>query len=246
MDRVAYTRHYELDKAHFWREGKRELVLRHVRAELGDREGAALVDIGGACSVVTQELGDLGDLLVLEPDAEIAAQARAQLGVRVELGALPDALPLADGSVDLVTLLDVLEHIDDDAASLATIRRLLRPGGLLVLTVPAYAWLWSEHDEALHHKRRYTQGELRRLLEAAGFEVERMTYYTSLLLPLIAAQRALQRLRPRSGPPRYRVKVPSGAVNRALAWVMRAERWLLGRTDLPAGSAILALARRPR
>lgn len=207
-----------------------------------DPRGARIVDIGGACTVIAGQLASLGEFTLVEPDEETARQARQQLGVEVAIGGLPD-LPASVDHCDIVTLLDVLEHIDDDHAALVAIRRVLVPGGILVCTVPAYQLLWSEHDEALHHKRRYRRRQLQQRLEAAGFEVLTLTSYTTALLPLVAGQRLASRLRHREGPPQYRVTVPGPVTNRLLGSVMTLERVLLRHISLPVGSSILAVAR---
>lgn len=248
MDRSAYDRWLELDGVHFWRIAKRELVLGlAARHSPPPRPGAALriLDIGGANSLLSRALARLGDLTLVEPDAETVALVRAAAGLDVRVGHLPDALPVA-GPFDLITLLDVFEHIDDDRAAARVVRDLLRPGGVLIASVPALPLLWSDHDVANHHFRRYVRRDFRELLLGAGLVIERLTYFTSLLLPLVAAQRLLSRLR-RGIPERseYPVRVPPAPLNRALLGVMGLERALLRRLDLPLGSSLIAVCRRP-
>lgn len=243
MNREVFESYLQLDREHFWRKAKRKLVL----GWLDDMSPAGRVlDIGGAASLITRELKRYGSVTVVEPDGEMVEIGRESSEIDVLQGGFP-GLPV-NGSFDLITLLDVLEHLDDDRAALAEIRRLLCPGGLFLLTVPAYMWLWTDHDVALHHKRRYTRSELHALLGEAGFDVLRISYYTSFLLPVMAAQRmvgqmGLRRASRATRPAVYRVKTPPPLVNRACGAIMAFERWLLRRYRLPAGGAIIALCR---
>ncbi len=241
MDPTAYARHYQLDAKHFWRIAKRRLVLEWLEHYLPSAEGRKVLDIGGACSVISQQLERFGEVTVVEPDQESVAQARSELHVAAIVGALPHDLHVA-GPFDVITLLDVLEHIDDDLESLKTIHGLLRPEGVFILTAPAYQWLWSEHDQVLHHRRRYSRARLRDRLSAAGFQVDRISYYTSLLFPAVAAQRLGRRLKRSPHQPAYRVQVPHRLLNATLGAVMSFERRMLRYVDLPFGSALIAVA----
>lgn len=247
MDKSVYDRFLALDERHFWRRGKRELVMSWLESALGAPRGdLRLLDVGGATSLVTRELSVFGRVTVVEPEASCVALLAGDARVTAVQGGLP-GLPV-QGPFDVVTLLDVLEHLDDDVGGLRELFDLLRPGGHLLLTVPAYQWLWSDHDVVLHHRRRYTRGTLEPVIRAAGFELVRASYYTSLLLPLMAAQRLGSRLKPRAASqahPEYDVKIPPAPLNAALSAVMRLERAVVDQTALPAGGALVALCRRP-
>ena len=195
MDRSAYDVFLEMEEKHFWRIAKRRLVLATILRHVAPDAPLRILDIGGCCSLTGKQLETYGEVFRVEPDTAAARVATERLRVTVHPGSLPDDLP-GQGPYDLITLLDVLEHVDQDAASLATICASLRPGGWFVCTVPAYMWLWSDHDVSLHHKRHYTRNGLRKLLLAAGFEIHRLTYYTSFLLPLLATDRWRRKLRP--------------------------------------------------
>src|SRR4051794_5594519 len=154
MDRTAYDRYFALEKKHFWRIARRELVLELVDKHKPAGDALRLLDIGGACTLVSRELQRFGQVTVIEPDAPTAEFARTELGLDVRVGSLPDAIPV-DGLFDVITLLDVIEHIDDDKEALTAVKALLRPSGLLLITVPAVPLLWSDHDVSVHHRRRY-------------------------------------------------------------------------------------------
>ena len=248
MDRSAYDRWFELEDRHFWRIAKRELILELVekwKPEPAPGQPLKLLDIGGACTLLTRELGRFGDITLVEHDKKTAEFAAETLGLDVLHGSLPDRLPVS-GPFDVVTLIDVLEHLDDDVAAARAVHDILRPGGLLVASVPAVPLLWGEHDISVHHKRRYMANTLRPVLDAAGFEIERMTYHTSLLFPAVFAQRMWSRLRKGiKEHAEYPVKVPPAIINKPFYSIMNLERKLMRRFDMPIGSSLVAICRRP-
>lgn len=151
-------------------------------------------------------------------------------------------VPLSDGALDLVTCLDTLEHIDDDVAALAEIHRILKPGGHGLFTVPAHPFLFSAHDRALHHVRRYRRAEFKQKILAAGFKLRRFTYINSVLFPLVALVRLL---RPDRGQAASDTQgVPFAPLNAALYLAFSAERLPLAVMNLPVGVSLLALATR--
>jgi SAM-dependent methyltransferase len=143
---------------------------------------------------------------------------------------------------DLIALLDVLEHVPDDLASLRAIHRRLKPGGALLLTVPANPWMWSAHDAAHHHFRRYTKAQLADLFRRAGLEVKLLSYFISLLFPLIAAARAVGKITRRESADD---RLPRDSVNGALKRVFGLEAGLIGRVPMPFGVSLVAVVRRP-
>lgn len=186
-------------------------------------------------------IGRFGPAVGIESDP-VLLEAAQQRGLEVEAGALPGDLPVLPGPLDAVCLFDVLEHIEDDAQALAAVRGLLRPGGLLFITVPAYAWLWSAHDERLGHCRRYTAGRLRRAVEGAGFRVRRLTYFNTILALPVMVLRLLGRALGREA---HDLRRPGTLLNRALAACFALEARLLRWGAFPFGISILMVARRP-
>jgi SAM-dependent methyltransferase len=152
-------------------------------------------------------------------------------------------LPFPDDTLDLVLALDVLEHLDDDAAGLAEIARTLRPGAPAVLAVPAFQSLWGLQDELAHHRRRYRRPGLLAAVRAAGLEVERATYFNALLLPAIWAGRRILRTVPHNLLSEAQIRVPG--LNRPLRALFGGERHLLRLLDLPLGVSLFCLARKP-
>jgi len=246
LDRSAYQRHLDIDRSHFWRVAKREL-LRDLLNEIGPPERKLrLLDIGGASSLYPAVLAEWGSVTVVEPDGECVETAKAVLGTDIRQGSLPDDLGV-EGPFDVISTLDVLEHIEDDQRALTAIRSLLARDGRLIITVPALQSLYSDHDRALHHFRRYDRRTLTEAIEGAGLRVQRMGYWTSLLLPLLAAQRALSKtrsvLRPNANP-EYTVKLPGKTANSLLSVAMTMERYLLRSMRMPLGSSLFAVAER--
>ena len=180
----------------------------------------------------------------VELGAEALAIARGR-GLQVARS-LATRLPVPRASFGVVVALDVLEHLDDDAAAAREIWESLEPGGVLVATVPAYTILWSSHDVALGHQRRYRRRQLRDVLESAGFAIERCSYVMSAVLPVAAVVRLAERLKPRSARPATSgyVGVP-GALNELLTRVVGFDGLLIRHMVLPFGLSVLAVARRP-
>jgi ubiquinone/menaquinone biosynthesis C-methylase UbiE len=262
VDPRLYAPLRELERTHWWFRGRRRILLAALaRARV---RAASLLDVG--CGAGTH----------LELLAERFPGARC-VGIDVERAPLrfcrddgghrvcqADAarLPFASGSFELVTALDALEHVEDDAAALRECFRVLRPGGALLASVPAFRSLWGSVDELGHHHRRYRRSELLARVEAAGFEVVLDRYFNFLLFPPIAAVRWFGRMRrgkaaqrPRSEPQAseaHRAEpvrsdfdlVAGGPLGALLAGVLGAEARLLA-LRAPFGVSLLCVARRP-
>lgn len=239
MDHAYVAAHIEEDRQHWWFRGR----LRVLRATLGatlPRRSLKLLELGCGTGNVLRALRDFGEAVGMEPDERLIAAARAD-GLDVRRGTIPDDLVVPEGWADVVLLLDVLEHLDDEGGALATARRALAAGGTLVVTVPAFDWLWSAHDRALGHRRRYTAGRLRRVVEGAGFRVARVTYFSTLLFPAFALVRCLKRGR---GPEAHDLRRAPVGLNRLLEGCFALERHLVPPVRLPFGSSLLLIAQR--
>jgi SAM-dependent methyltransferase len=240
MDPAYAAVHAEEDRAHWWFLGRRAVILAEMARRL-PASGVRLAELGCGSGGMLEALGRFGTAVGVEMDPTLRARARER-GLDVRAGALPDTIPLEPGRWDVVCHFDVLEHVDDEAGALAACRRLLAPGGRLFVTVPAYAWLWSRHDELLGHRRRYTARALRRAAERGGYAVERLTYFNTLLAPPIMAVR-LARAALRG--PGHDLDRPAPTLNRALAACFSAEARLLRWVSPPFGISILLAARLP-
>ena len=240
MDPAYLAAHVEEDDQHWYFRGRLAVIIGALRRVLPQRP-LRLVDIGCGTGAVLRGLADFGEAVGVEVNEILLAVARAA-GLDARKGALPDDLPIAAGWADVVLLLDVIEHLDDDVAALRAARRVLADGGVLVVTVPAYPWLWSGHDVALGHRRRYVAGGLRRLVEGAGYRVERLTYFNTVLFPAIVATRLYKRLR---GDDRHDLQRPGPALNGFFGTLFALERHVVPSPALPFGTSLMVVARRP-
>jgi SAM-dependent methyltransferase len=230
------------DEQHWWYRGRR-LILRAVLDRLPLEPAARLLDAGCGSGRTLDELARYGRVSGVDLSAEAveAARRRGHEDVRV---ARVEQLPFAGATFDAVTCLDVVEHTPDDRATLAELRRVTRPGGLLLVTVPAYQALWSWHDEANLHFRRYDSSSLRAAARAAGWDVVIDTHFNSLLLAPAAAVRLAQRHR--RGHARSDLDLTPPVLNGVLELPLRLEsRLVAAGARLPAGLSLLAVLRRP-
>jgi len=239
VDPAYVAVHLEEDRRHWYFRARLAVLLAVLRREIA-RRPARVVELGCGSGNVLEALGEFGEALGVEADERLVAAARAA-GLDVRRGSLPHDVPVPTGSADAVLLLDVIEHVDDDVAALGAARRLLRPGGLLLVTVPAHPWLWSAHDVALGHRRRYTARGLRRTVEAAGLRVVRTSHFNTVLFPAIAAVRIVKRAAGSGG---HDLRRPPAPVNRLLERCFALERHVVPRASLPFGASLLLVGRR--
>ncbi|MGQ0562344.1 MAG: class I SAM-dependent DNA methyltransferase [Gemmatimonadota bacterium] len=243
MDKQLYAAFDAIEATHWWFVGRAHIVMSLLRRALPARtRRPRILDLGCGTGGMLLHLRTLGEIAGTDTSPDAVAIAREKSGADVRLGSLPYDIPFERTAFDVVTLLDVLEHVDDDVASLATIRDLLRPGGLLVCTVPAHQYLWSEHDVLNEHKRRYSRSELRRKLLDAGFELPMLSFYNMFFYPPVAALRLLRRGRSKGTPQLGIVPRP---INALLTAVFASERYLLRLARLPIGISLIAIARKP-
>jgi len=242
MDRATYDRMRVLQDGHWWFEGRRRILSGLIGA-LALPKPAQILEVGCGPGGNLAMLKRFGEVTALEPDDASRAYAAERTGVRVEGGLLPDGLPFAPASFDLVCAFDVIEHVDEDAASVAALARLLKPGGYLATTVPGQPWMWSRHDELHHHKRRYRLGAYRAMFEAAGLKVTTSSYFNTLLFAPIAGVRALKMLTGSTAADDD--AMPAAPVNRLLTGLFAAEGPWLRHAALPIGVSIVLIARNP-
>lgn len=246
MSEATFDVMARLEREHWWFRAKRTLVEQELR-RIGEHGGVA-VDVGCGTGEMVRSLSGLGFHSVVGTDlSEYALQLASRDSAGSSRYAVTPAerLPFSDGSVTCVTSLDVVEHLVDDHAAVREFARVLRPGGVMVLAVPAYRWAWSEHDDALGHKRRYRAGALVQLATAGGFRVRRCTYYHSWLVPLayLLRKTPLRRLVRSSA---EEASYANPVVNAVLVGVTRLERFVTRLGDLPFGLSILLVAVAPQ
>ena len=239
MERVVYEQMAELDQRHWWYRARRQVLADLIRRTVRPPANAKLLEIGCGTGHNLAMLGRFGEVDALELDDEARAVAEQRLAKSVMSSPLPELAGVPEKHYDLIAALDVVEHIDDDVAALASIAKRLKPGGKLLVTVPAHQWMWSAHDVVNHHKRRYSKRALKALFAGSPLKLEAIGYFNSLLFPLAMAERLSSRLR---GEDDANLSLPPKALNATLEAVFAAERYLVGRLPLPPGLSLFAIA----
>ena len=243
MDRQIYDRMRAAEQSHWWFTARREILFSEI-SRLPLPRPAQVLEVGCGTGGNLEMLSRFGSVCAIEPDDESRLYAAERSGLNIQPGLLPAGLPAFAQAFDLVAAFDVVEHVEDDAGAVAALGRLLRPGGLVITTVPAHQWMWSAHDEHHHHKRRYSLAGYRALFQQAGLTLRRATYFNTLLFPPIAAVRVLRGVAGSKGGDDE--SQPPAVLNRLLHKTFAAEKTLLKVGDLPFGVSILAVAERPR
>ena len=239
MERVVYQQMAELDQRHWWYRARREVIAALIRRLANPAPGAEILEIGCGTGHNLAMLGEFGHVDALELDEEVRAFAEQRLGRSIMSAPLPELADVPERHYGLVGAFDVIEHIDDDAAAVASIATRLRPGGKFVMTVPAHPWMWSAHDVVNHHKRRYSKRALRALIESSPLKLDRIGYFNSLLFPAAVAERLSSKLR---GKNNSDLVLPPAPFNAALERTFALERHLVGRLPLPLGLSLFAVA----
>jgi len=239
MDRAVYDRMAEIDGEHWWFAARREIIARLIERQAGLPTKARILEVGAGTGSNLSLLMRYGRVDAIEPDDQARALASARSGLAIKSGLLPDGVELEDGAYDLIVLLDVLEHIPDDGGTLAALRSKLAPTGRLMVTVPAMPWLWSAHDAAHHHQRRYTAATLARVFGEAGYRVRYCSHFNTVLFPLIAAARIAGRVTGREGGDDA---IPPRPVNKLLQGLFGLERHAIGRIKVPFGVSLALVA----
>lgn len=238
MDREVYDRMAQHDATHWWYVARRRILSGLIADKIKPAPGARILEIGCGTGHNFEMLGRFGHVDAIEIDEGARALAQERLGRSILTAPLPELTGIADGSYDMIALLDVLEHIGDDLASLTHIKRKLKPGGKILLTVPANPWMWSAHDVAHHHHRRYTKSGFAQVAQKAGLKIELLNHFNSLLFPVAAVARIIGKA---MGKKTSDDQMPSPAINRILTGIFGLERHLVGQVPLPAGVSLVAI-----
>jgi SAM-dependent methyltransferase len=243
MERKVYEQMAKLDGSHWWFTARRRILDGLIERVVKPPSGARILELGAGTGHNLAMLSRFGEVEASELDPIARELASERLGRPVKEAALPDLSMFPADSYDLIALLDVLEHVPDDKGSLAAIKTRLKPGGALLLTVPANPWMWSAHDAAHHHHRRYRKGQIETLARNAGYEIELLSPFNSLLFPPIAAVRLVGKM---TGKDDSDDAMPGDLINKTLDAIFGLERSLIGRVPMPFGVSLVAVLRRPR
>ncbi|CAN5741170.1 class I SAM-dependent methyltransferase [soil metagenome] len=246
MNPEEYQKLERLDRDHWFYRGKRAIVRHWIERYADLQADDLLIDAGMGTGTWLVEMSPSCKVLGLDDHDESLEVARPRLEAVGGnwLKTTLDQIDLPDGCATVVTAMDVLEHLDDDRSALREMIRLTRPGGLIVITVPALRWLWSDWDVVLHHRRRYHRADLRKLVDEPGVELLRCAYFNSAALPPIGLVRLWRKLRPpKPGAPRSEDAIPARPLNGLLYHSMVAPAcWPWFRP--PMGVSLLAVLKR--
>ncbi len=240
MNPEEYTKMYELEDHYWWFVGRRQLALNLLKKHSPNSHPDVL-DLGCGTGVVLRELASWAKPTGLDMSHLALGFCRKRSLNQLVIGDGAQ-LPIAGESMDAIIGLDIFEHIEDDVTAFSEAFRVLRPGGILVLSVPAFKSLWGPHDVALMHFRRYRTSEVRRKLESAGFQVKRASYSVFFLFPIVVVWRLFEKRK--RGPAKASLVTLPKWLNSILIGLQDVEARMLSSFDLPWGSSVIAVAQR--
>ena len=242
MKSSEYKQMAEVENTYWWHVGRKYIVSNILEQILPKDQHYTILNIGCGTGGTVPLLSKFGRVVNIDTSDEALSICRT-LGVSNVIKIDRKALPFQKESFELAIALDVLEHIENDLEVLKEWNGLLKPGGKLVLTVPAYQWLWSEHDESLHHYRRYTASKLHQLLNLAGYKVDKRSYAIFSTFPLIVGYRLIRSILPKKERSSSYVFLPS-SINSLLIGILKIEATVLKYINIPFGTSILVVAKK--
>ena len=238
MEKYLYDELFNHETKHWWFLARREIIVRLLQYFSPDKDNA-LLDIGCGCGANLVTLSRYYNCQGVEPSDE-GIDYCAQRKLKVKNGFLPDKIDYPDNSFDIITMIDVLEHIEQDGLAVKTVNRLLKKDGIFLATVPAYQWLYTKRDEFHHHYRRYSKSQLESIISSSGLKKIILSYYNTLLFPLALAERGTKKLLKKDKPEPDLV-IPPKPINNFFKSVFAFEKKLLPRIPLPYGLSLIAV-----
>ena len=232
-----------MEETHWWHAARRRIVLDWIEERYPDRSDLSILDAGCGTGLMLQQMSHLGKLEGVDISEEALEFCRKRGLLNVRSADVLD-LPFQASRFDVVTALDVLEHLDDDSGALREWRRVLKPGGRIFIFAPAHRWLWSLQDEVSHHKRRYTFATLRDTILSSGLAVERQTYVSAFLLPVIYLGRQWLKVQRRFREANTENDLHPEWSNGILRTIFESEIPILRRTNMPFGASLLSVAQK--
>jgi 2-polyprenyl-3-methyl-5-hydroxy-6-metoxy-1,4-benzoquinol methylase len=235
MEDVLYDIFYEVEKKHWWFKARLHILLYFLKDRIKLKKENRLLDVGCGTGAVLESLQKEYDAFGIDMSDKAIEFCKLQGISRVTVSSL-DQVPSSD-KFDILTFFDVIEHIEKDEEVLQNAYNLLVAGGNILITVPAYKFMWSSHDDLNLHYRRYTKKQLKEKVEAAGFKVEHITYYNTFLFPLALIQRLFSNLQ--KNPDHADLSVPNSFLNNLLYKIFVSEKKIISKASFPFGVSIL-------
>ena len=242
MEKALYGEMYEREGDYWWFAARRRIVLSLVDRYVKPAHTPRFLDVGCGTGSMLQALEGRGEAVGVDASEEALALAATRTGAELVRGEVPGVLYGLGRNFDCVLMLDLLEHVEDDAGTAGAAAGLLEEDGVMIITVPAHPWLYAPRDAYHHHLRRYRKGEVRRLVAGTGLAEEFTSYYNALFFPVAVAQRLWSRLGGKEPGPD--IKPLPRSLNGIMEESFAAERFLLGRMPLPWGLSLVAVARK--
>jgi 2-polyprenyl-3-methyl-5-hydroxy-6-metoxy-1,4-benzoquinol methylase len=241
MEEQLYRKFYEVETSHWWFSTRQKIIGDMIKRKAALRPSSKILDVGCGTGAILAMLSTQYEAWGTDT-SPIAIEYCRKRGIANAFCCTLETFPHPEMRFDLITMFDVIEHIDDDIGVLRQARQLLKAGGKILVTVPAYEFLWSIHDDLNHHKRRFVRSQLRKVLEASGFNVELISYYNTILFPSAVVQRITKKfIMPATD---TTLNIPALWLNSLLGKIFSFERILLKRFSLPFGLSLIAVARK--
>jgi len=241
MKKSAYQNLAENQQRHWWYKGRRDVIKKTLEKYILNRD-KQILEIGCGAGGNLTMLKEFGTVSAVEMNDFAREYSMTNSGVKVAKGSLPDALDIPEDLLETVCLFDVLEHVQDDKEALIKIHGLMKSDGQLILTVPAYQWLFGHHDEQLEHFRRYSMRALKRLIKECGFSVTYSSYFNFLLFPVAVLVRVLNNFSDKLMP--LGTNKPNEKINTLLYKVFKQETKLIPRFKIPFGLSIIVVLKK--
>ncbi len=239
MDDVLYSTFAAVEDRHWWFVARRAIIFSLLKSRIHIPDGADVLDAGCGTGATLHAFSQRYKSSGIDVSPIAVEQCRARGLHSVAVGTFEN-FPFPDRTFDLITLLDVIEHIDDDVAALQMAKKYLKAGGHILLTVPAYQFLWSKHDEVNQHKRRYTRKVLYERLKKSGYAIDFISYYNTFLFPLALIERLFEKLLRKDAS--VALQIPPAPLNAFFTQMFELERFWLQERSFPFGLSLLAIA----